>query len=187
MSFLKNFVLVNYQVYPQLPAIKAQGHLHALSLALRRKNKEMQQKFLEEGSSAVLTNLVGRSFTSLPDPKTAKETKDKVLTQEMDGESHPNKSVRTIWTSNSVHRHPFTDSIVGVPLSNKWKGFNMDCYDDTTNPDEHMDAYIMHMSFYTKDDTVLCLVFPISLKGGALSWFTKLPPNSVDSFATLMS
>jgi len=30
-------------------------------------------------------------------------------------------------------------------------------------------------------------VFPTSLKGGALSWFTKLPPNSIDSFGTLVS
>ncbi len=30
-------------------------------------------------------------------------------------------------------------------------------------------------------------MFPTSLKGGALNWFTKLPPNSTDSFTTLMS
>jgi len=30
-------------------------------------------------------------------------------------------------------------------------------------------------------------VFSTSLKGGALSWFTKLPPNSIDNFATLVS
>ena len=49
-----------------------------------------------------------------------------------------------------------------------------------------MDAYTTHMSLYTSDDAVLCQVFPTSLKGAALSWFTKLPPNSIDSFATLM-
>ena len=43
------------------------------------------------------------------------------------------------------------------------------------------------MSLYTTDDAVLCRVFPTSLKGGALSWFTKLPPNSVDCFETLVA
>ena len=43
------------------------------------------------------------------------------------------------------------------------------------------------MSLYTTDDTVLCRVFPTSLKGGALSWFTKLPTNSIDCFETLMA
>ena len=56
-----------------------------------------------------------------------------------------------------------------------------------TDPDKHMDAYTTHMSLYTTDDVVLCQIFPTSLKGGALSWFTKLPPNSVDCFETLMA
>jgi len=30
-------------------------------------------------------------------------------------------------------------------------------------------------------------VFPTSLKGASLSWFTKLPPNFIDSFTTLVS
>jgi len=49
-----------------------------------------------------------------------------------------------------------------------------------------MDAYTTHMSLYTSDNAVLCRVFPTSLKGATLSWFTKLPPNSIDSFATLL-
>ena len=50
-----------------------------------------------------------------------------------------------------------------------------------------MNAYTTHMSLYTVDDVVLCRVFPTSLKGGAFRWFTKLPPNSVEGFTTLMS
>jgi len=56
-----------------------------------------------------------------------------------------------------------------------------------TEPDEHVDAYTTHMSLYTTHDAVLCRVFPTSLKGGALSWFTKLPANSIDCFETLMA
>ncbi|XP_068498187.1 uncharacterized protein [Phaseolus vulgaris] len=37
------------------------------------------------------------------------------------------------------------------------------------------------------DDAMLCRVFPTSLKGVTLSWFTKLSPNSIDSFATLVT
>ncbi|XP_020239297.1 uncharacterized protein LOC109818267 [Cajanus cajan] len=39
----------------------------------------------------------------------------------------------------------------------------------------------------TTDDAALCQIFPTSLKGRALSWFTRLPPNSIDSFNTLSS
>ena len=37
------------------------------------------------------------------------------------------------------------------------------------------------------DDAIICKVFPISLKGKALSWFTWLLPNSIDCFQTLMA
>ena len=83
-------------------------------------------------------------------------------------------------------RHPFTNAIIEVPLLDKWKGFNRDRYDESTDPGEHMDAYTTHMSLYTSNNTVLCRVFPTSLKGATLNWFTKLPPNSIDSFATLV-
>nr|KYP71267.1 Transposon Ty3-I Gag-Pol polyprotein [Cajanus cajan] len=33
----------------------------------------------------------------------------------------------------------------------------------------------------------MCKVFPTSLKGPTLSWFTRLPPGSMDSFTTLSS
>ncbi|XP_068465629.1 uncharacterized protein [Phaseolus vulgaris] len=42
------------------------------------------------------------------------------------------------------------------------------------------------MSLYTSDDALLCRVFPTYLKGATLSWFTMLPPNSINSFATLV-
>ena len=105
----------------------------------------------------------------------------------MDDESCPNKSICTTDTMDSMRQHPFTDSIIGVPLQDKWKGFNRDRYDNTTDPDEHIDVYTTHMSLYIADNAVMCRVFPTSLKGGALSLFTKLPPFFIDSFATLMS
>lgn len=37
------------------------------------------------------------------------------------------------------------------------------------------------------DDVILCKVFPTSLKGQTLSWFTRLQANSTDCFETLMA
>jgi len=129
----------------------------------------MKRKLIEGGWSVVPTNLVGRLFTSPPNLRADEETKDNAPTQEMDGESYPNKMVHMTGTMDSMRRHLFTDSIIGVPLPEKWKGFNMDHYDGTTDPDEHMDSYTTHMSLYTSDDVILCRVFPRSLKGGPLS------------------
>ncbi|XP_020231601.1 uncharacterized protein LOC109812127 [Cajanus cajan] len=85
------------------------------------------------------------------------------------------------------HRHPFTPSIMQIPLMDNWKSLPIDKYDGTTDPDEHLDVFLMQVTLSTTDDAALCRIFPTSLKGRALSWFTRLPSNSIDSFNTLSS
>ena len=133
---------------------------------MSRKNEDMKRKLIDGGRPSIVpTNLVGKLITSPLNPRAVEETKDKAPTQEMDGKSCPNKSVYRTGTVDSMRRHPFTDSIIGVPLPDKWKGFNRDRYDGTTDPDEHMDVYTTHMSLDTANDVVMCRVFPTSLKG----------------------
>jgi len=62
----------------------------------------------------------------------------------------------------------------------------MDKYDGTMNPEEHISIYTTQISLYTWNDAILCRVFPTTLKGAALSWFTTLPPLSIDYFNTLI-
>ncbi|XP_020230719.1 uncharacterized protein LOC109811380 [Cajanus cajan] len=85
------------------------------------------------------------------------------------------------------HRHPFTPSIMQLPLMDNWKSLPIDKYDGTTDPDEHLDVFLTQVTLSTKDDAALCWIFPTSLKGRALSWFTRFPSNSIDSFNTLSS
>ncbi|XP_027932895.1 uncharacterized protein LOC114188521 [Vigna unguiculata] len=70
-------------------------------------------------------------------------------------------------------------------LPARWKGLTMSQYDDTTDPEEHVDVFTAQAGLYTSDDAILCRVFPTSLKGPTLNWFTRLPPNSIDYFDTL--
>lgn len=63
---------------------------------------------------------------------------------------------------------------------------SIDKYDISTNPDEHINAYVTQVSLYVVDDTLLCQVFPISLKGTVLNWFTRLPPLSIDCYDFLI-
>jgi len=156
---------------------------------LRMENEEMKKKLGEGGPSVIPTNVVGKSYTSPPDPDVAEGTRGRPPPREteMGDESCLMRCTRTTLTADPNRRHPFTNTIIEVPLPEKWKGFNRDRYDGSTDPDEHMDAYTTHLSLYTSDDAVLCQVFPTSLKGAVLSWFTKLSPNSIDSFATLVA
>ncbi|XP_020208722.1 uncharacterized protein LOC109793677 [Cajanus cajan] len=73
-----------------------------------------------------------------------------------------------------------------TPLPFGWKPLNIDRYDGSTNPDKHIDLYITQLNLYTNDDAILCRVFPASLKGSALAWYTQLPPGSINNFDTLV-
>jgi len=50
----------------------------------------------------------------------------------------------------------------------------MSQYDDTTDSEEHVDVFTTQVGLYTSNDAILCRVFPTSLKGPALNWFTRL-------------
>ena len=120
---------------------------------LKGENEEMKR--LVDQQFGRPTNVVERSFATNDGPKAFEGPKDKVYTLEMNGESRPSKSMNTAGTVSASRCHPFTDLIMEAPLLDKWKGFNRDRYDGTTNSDEHMDVYTTHMSLYTTDDVVL--------------------------------
>jgi len=79
------------------------------------------------------------------------------------------------------------DGIVNVELTPKWRELSIDRYDDSTDPDKHIDVYTTDIGLFTTSEAIMCRVFPNNLKGMALSWFTKLPPYSIDSFKTLVN
>jgi len=83
------------------------------------------------------------------------------------------------------HHFPLTDDILATKFPPNWNNPTLDKYDGTTDPDEHIDSYVSQLTLFTTDGYIYCKVFPTSLRGAALSWFTHLPPGSIDSFATL--
>jgi len=89
----------------------------------QEENKRMK-KLVEGVPSLAMTNQAGKSYATGAGLQAEKETKHD-FTLEMDGESHPSKTANTTGMTG--------------PLPDKWKGFNRDQYDGTTDPDEHVD------------------------------------------------
>ncbi|XP_034704036.1 uncharacterized protein LOC117928229 [Vitis riparia] len=58
-------------------------------------------------------------------------------------------------------------------------------YDGSSDPFNHIMHYRQLMTLDIGNDPLLCKVFPASLQGQALSWFHRLPPNSVDNLRDL--
>ena len=71
-----------------------------------------------------------------------------------------------------------------IPM--RWKPLNLKRYDRIMDLDEHLDALLTQANLYTNNNTILCRVFPTSLKGTTLTWYGGLLPRSIDSFDTLV-
>jgi len=71
-------------------------------LTLQKENEGMK-KFVKEGPSIGPTHPTGRSFTTPTGPRTVKELKDKIHTQEANDESYMNRSIPTSDTLNLTH------------------------------------------------------------------------------------
>ena len=57
--------------------------------------------------------------------------------------------------------------------------------DGSNDPFNHIMHYRQLMTLNIGNDVLLCKVFPASLQGQTLSWFHRLPPNSMDNFRDL--
>lgn len=64
-----------------------------------------------------------------------------------------------------VHWHPFMDGIMDTPLPTTWKILNIERYDGTSDSNQHLHTFTMQVNLHFNDDTVMCKVFPTSLKG----------------------
>ena len=86
-----------------------------------------------------------------------------------------------------VHRtdSPFTASINGHLLPSKFKLPSLVSYDGTRDPFDHIATFKTTMHLQGVLDEIMCRAFPITLKGPARVWFSKIPPNSVSSFEEL--
>ena len=65
-----------------------------------------------------------------------------------------------------------------------WPPFNS--YDGKTDPVEYISHYIHMISLYTRNDMLMCKIFPLSLGPMALRWFNRLRKGSIHSFAELI-
>ena len=77
---------------------------------------------------------------------------------------------------------------MGVKLPSRFKPLtDIESYDGSINPQEHMDTFKFRMALVKASDPIRCRAFPITLKKAALKWFNSLPPRSINKFSDLQS
>ena len=78
----------------------------------------------------------------------------------------------------------FTISINSFPLPQKFCMPQIESYDGVKDPVDYLETFktLMHLRV---PDKIMCRVFPTTLKGPTRIWFSRLTPNSVNTFKEL--
>ena len=77
---------------------------------------------------------------------------------------------------------PFTAKVLHLPLPAKFRMPQIETFNGTKDPVDHLNTYKNQMELHGYQDPVRCRAFAITLKGLALAWFNRLPPLSISSF-----
>ena len=79
----------------------------------------------------------------------------------------------------------FTASVNSFPLLHKFRMPQIDSYDGVKDPLNHLETFKTLMHLQGVADEIMCRVFPMTLKGMARIWFSRLTPNSISTFKKL--
>ena len=80
---------------------------------------------------------------------------------------------------------PFTTEMLHFPLPTKFRMPQIEAFDGTKDPVDHLNTYKNQIELHGYQDPVWCRAIAITLKGPALAWFNRFPPSSVSSFREL--
>ena len=86
---------------------------------------------------------------------------------------------------SQVARSPFTRSIECASLPRRFHQPALSLYNGRTDPVEHISHFSQKMAFHSKDEALMCKIFPSSLGPMAMRWFNGLKENFIDSFKKL--
>ena len=79
----------------------------------------------------------------------------------------------------------FTISVNSFPLLQKFRMPQIESYDGVKDPLDHLETFKTLMHLQGVPDEIMCRAFPMTLKDPARIWFSKLSPNSINTFKKL--
>ncbi|XP_065629554.1 uncharacterized protein LOC136067508 [Quercus suber] len=86
---------------------------------------------------------------------------------------------------NQISRSPFTHRIEGARLPRCFNLLTFTIYNGQTDPVEHVSHFNQRMVVYSRDKTLMCKVFPSSLRLVAMRWFDSFKTDSINSYKEL--
>ena len=86
---------------------------------------------------------------------------------------------------DQLSRSPFTHRIERAALLQRFQQPTFIIYNGNTDPVEHVSQFNQRMAVHSKNEALMCKVFPSNLGPTAMRWFNGLKADSVDSYRQL--
>ncbi|GLT62784.1 hypothetical protein SLA2020_353940 [Shorea laevis] len=83
--------------------------------------------------------------------------------------------------------HPLNTNVTLEPYPPGFKIPQLETYDGTKDPDDHLHAFYSCMQAQNASDALMCKIFPSTLRGNARTWYYSLPPRSISSYTEMAS
>ena len=83
---------------------------------------------------------------------------------------------------DQLFKSPFTRCIEGAELPWRFQQPTFTIYNGNTDPVEHVSQFNQRMAVHSKNEALVCKVFPSSLGPATMRWFNGLKANSIDSY-----
>ena len=80
---------------------------------------------------------------------------------------------------------PFTASVTSFPLPPKFHMPQVETYDESKDPLDHLESFKALMHLQGVEDEIMWWAFPTTLKGFTRVWFSRLMLNSISTFKKL--
>ncbi|GKV06375.1 hypothetical protein SLEP1_g18276 [Rubroshorea leprosula] len=80
---------------------------------------------------------------------------------------------------------PLNSNILQEPYPSGFRMPQLETYDGTKDPDDHLHAFCSVMQAQNASDALICKIFPSTLRGNARTWYYSLQPDSISSYAEL--
>ncbi|GKV17115.1 hypothetical protein SLEP1_g27658 [Rubroshorea leprosula] len=83
--------------------------------------------------------------------------------------------------------HPLNTNITLEPYPTGFKIPQLETYDGTKDPDDHLHAFYSCMQAQNASDALMCKIFPSTLRGNARTWYYSLPLRSISFYTEMAS
>ena len=156
---------------------------------LTRQNQEMRQR-LQQEDNRTETNRDDDGDSHRRRTSTLEEANSDLF-REMRKEMDELRNAIKGKTDQSLDRivrktdSPFTLAIEECPVPSKFRLPQLEPFDGLKDPLDHLNTFKTTLGLQQPPDEILCHSFPITLKGAAREWFTKLPMSSINNFEQL--